>query len=319
MTKIFYIPFIFQWLKSKFEKKSIIGNRQNKSNRIFPTKKISEIMKKLQYLYLILLLSTYCTIISNKPEAGEFLETETLKYSFLSGIGEYNVKGSIQIIHAMNSEERLIEFYKNFSISGDNIAKEDIKIILSKSPMPTSTDLHLQEEITTGISSLEGSQSYLVATTVDLSANTPYTYIVLWNSNSNKIIGNGELMSLPTTNKVILAGTFAGENGYNTEGCAQTVITPEGQYETHFSMNFKVNYTRNLYVYLLNSSEDTSYRDPAPLDLDIGKLEFSAGSQIYKWPKDLNPFRFDRVLIHCRAFDIPFGRAELILPNCPNP
>ena len=49
----------------------------------------------------------------------------------------------------------------------------------------------------------------------------------------------------------------------------------------------------------------------ADLSINLGSLKGTKGSRNYEIPDSVHPNKYLQVLIHCRAFDVPIGYADL--------
>lgn len=105
------------------------------------------------------------------------------------------------------------------------------------------------------------------------------------------------------TTKVISQGEFVGLELHNAEGTAKLIQVGDKFY-VRFEEDFKVTNGPDLFVYF---GKDGQYVGEARL----GRLKGNIGSQNYEVPPGINVENFNEVWIWCRAFSVPFGKAEL--------
>lgn len=102
---------------------------------------------------------------------------------------------------------------------------------------------------------------------------------------------------------VISSGNFGGLANHEAEGTAK-LIKADGKYFIRFEDDFKSSNGPDVHVYLGKSNN----YDP---DAELGVLKGNIGGQNYQIPDAINVSDYDEVWIWCRAFAVPFGKAEL--------
>lgn len=100
----------------------------------------------------------------------------------------------------------------------------------------------------------------------------------------------------------ITKGTFAGLAGHSGEGTAR-IIESGGKTYLRFEDDFRVTNGPDLFVHF---GKDGAYDGAAR----IGALKGNVGGQNYEIPVDLDPRDFNEVWVWCRAFSVPFAKAE---------
>ncbi len=99
-------------------------------------------------------------------------------------------------------------------------------------------------------------------------------------------------------------GQFEGfDRLHNAAGTAQ-IVEVSGQKYVRFSEDFNVTNGPDLFVHL---GKDGKYAAQA----NLGKLKGNVGSQNYLIPDSINIDDYNEVWVWCRAFAVPFGKAEL--------
>ena len=101
----------------------------------------------------------------------------------------------------------------------------------------------------------------------------------------------------------LYVGTFVGLTGHNAEGTAKLIKAGDNYY-VRFEDDFSVTNGPDLFVYL---GKDGRY-DP---DARIESLKGNMGSQNYEIPGSIAVSNYNEVWVWCRAFSVPFGKAEL--------
>lgn len=98
-------------------------------------------------------------------------------------------------------------------------------------------------------------------------------------------------------------GFFKGISYHNAEGQARLIKTG-GKYFVRFEDDFNVTNGPDLFVHL---GKDGKYSNEARL----GALKGNMGAQNYEIPAEINPVEYNEVWVWCRAFSVPFAKAEL--------
>ena len=101
----------------------------------------------------------------------------------------------------------------------------------------------------------------------------------------------------------ISMGTFVGLAGHDSKGTAKLIRTG-GRHYIRFEDDFSVTNGPDLFVYL---GKDGQYDPGARLEGLKGNL----GSQNYEIPLSITVSDYNEVWVWCRAFSVPFGKAEL--------
>jgi len=105
------------------------------------------------------------------------------------------------------------------------------------------------------------------------------------------------------TGATIFQGEFSGLVGHKAQGTA-SLIEVGGKNFIRFENNFEVTNGPDLVVYL---GKDNKYDEKA----ELGELKGNIGSQNYEIPTSLDLNNYNEVWVWCRAFSVPFGKAEL--------
>ena len=103
--------------------------------------------------------------------------------------------------------------------------------------------------------------------------------------------------------QTISAGIFSGLAGHNAGGTVK-LLKIGSEYYVRLEDDFTVTNGPDLFVHF---GKDGQYTASARL----GNLKGNIGGQNYKVPTELNPADFNEVWIWCRAFSVPFGKAQL--------
>lgn len=103
--------------------------------------------------------------------------------------------------------------------------------------------------------------------------------------------------------EVISQGAFTGLAGHSGRGTAK-LLSANGKQYLRLEDDFRVTNGPDLFVYF---GKDGSYVSEAR----IAALKGNEGGQNYEVPPEINPSQFNEVWIWCRAFSIPFAKAEL--------
>ena len=101
----------------------------------------------------------------------------------------------------------------------------------------------------------------------------------------------------------IAAGTFEGLGGHSAQGTAKLIRVADTYY-VRFEDDFRVTNGPDLFVYF---GKDGAYVAEARL----AALKGNMGSQNYEVPEGINSTDYNEVWVWCRAFSVPFGKAEL--------
>ncbi|MDO8470773.1 MAG: DM13 domain-containing protein [bacterium] len=112
-----------------------------------------------------------------------------------------------------------------------------------------------------------------------------------------------EEISVEGETSIIGKGMFSGLAGHSAQGTAQLVRKGEEHY-VRFESDFDVTNGPDLFVYLGKNGE---YAPEAVL----GSLKGTIGSQNYLIPLGIDVNQYDEVWVWCRAFSVPFGKAEI--------
>lgn len=103
--------------------------------------------------------------------------------------------------------------------------------------------------------------------------------------------------------QIIASGAFSGLAKHNAAGTARLVKSGEN-YFVRFEDNFKITNGPDLFVHF---GKDGEYSAAARL----GELKGNIGGQNYQVPAGIDVNDFNEVWVWCRAFSVPFGKAEL--------
>ncbi|MDZ4232060.1 MAG: DM13 domain-containing protein, partial [Candidatus Pacearchaeota archaeon] len=98
-------------------------------------------------------------------------------------------------------------------------------------------------------------------------------------------------------------GRFVGLASHSGEGTA-SLVQSGGTTYIRFGDDFRVTNGPDLFVYL---GKDGEYAPEARL----GALKGNAGAQNYEVPAELDVNEYNEVWVWCRAFFVPFAKAEL--------
>ena len=102
--------------------------------------------------------------------------------------------------------------------------------------------------------------------------------------------------------EIVGQGDFVGLAGHSAQGIA-TLLKKENEYYVRFEDGFEITNGPDVFVYL---GKDGEYRPEARL----GVLKGNMGSQNYLVPPGIDVQQYNEVWVWCRAFSVPFGRAE---------
>lgn len=103
--------------------------------------------------------------------------------------------------------------------------------------------------------------------------------------------------------KTISQGAFTGLAGHSAKGTAK-LLKIDGHYYVRFEDDFRVTNGPDLFVYF---GKDDQYIASSR----ISALKGNEGGQNYEVPSEIDPSLYNEVWIWCRAFSVPFARAEL--------
>lgn len=99
------------------------------------------------------------------------------------------------------------------------------------------------------------------------------------------------------------SGSFIGLAKHSGFGTAKIISIADKKY-VRFEDDFKVTNGPDLFVYF---GKDGQYIESAQL----GELKGNVGGQNYEVPANINPEDYNEVWVWCRAFSVPFAKAEL--------
>jgi hypothetical protein len=101
----------------------------------------------------------------------------------------------------------------------------------------------------------------------------------------------------------ISQGAFAGLAGHSGQGTAK-LLNVKGKYFVRFEDDFRVTNGPDLFVYFGRNGEYV-------VSARLGALKGNEGGQNYEVPAGISPLDYSEVWVWCRAFSIPFAKAEL--------
>ena len=119
--------------------------------------------------------------------------------------------------------------------------------------------------------------------------------------NTNKNVPENKVATEEIT--MISKGDFNGIGGHSGKGTA-ILVKSNGKYYVRLEDNFEVTNGPDLYVYL---GKDNKY-DPNAL---ISQLKGNVGGQNYEVPEGVDTSQYREIWIWCKAFSVPFAKAEL--------
>jgi hypothetical protein len=99
------------------------------------------------------------------------------------------------------------------------------------------------------------------------------------------------------------SGSFVGLGFHDAEGTA-TLLKIGDRFVIRLEDNFRITNGPDLFVHF---GKNGTYAAEARL----GALKGNIGGQNYEVPAGINPEEYDEVWVWCRAFSVPFGKAEL--------
>lgn len=101
----------------------------------------------------------------------------------------------------------------------------------------------------------------------------------------------------------IASGNFVGLAGHNASGAAKLIRVGDAYY-VRFEDDFQVTNGPDLFVYFGKNGQYAS-------EARVAALKGNVGGQNYEVPFGINPEDYNELWIWCRAFAVPFGKAEL--------
>ena len=114
---------------------------------------------------------------------------------------------------------------------------------------------------------------------------------------------SGEPSSPASVLEAILQGAFTGLAGHSGQGTAKLIKAGE-KYFVRFEDDFRVTNGPDLFVYF---GKDGAYDAEAR----VAALKGNEGGQNYEVPSSIDPAGYNEVWVWCRAFFVPFAKAEL--------
>lgn len=108
----------------------------------------------------------------------------------------------------------------------------------------------------------------------------------------------------PPTLTTVKTGTFTGFDRLHNGSGTASLIQIDGTYFIRFESDFTVTNGPDLYVGFGN---DGIYAKGS----EIAKLKGTNGAQNYELPADFDPNKYGEVWVWCKAFGVPFVKAEL--------
>ena len=106
-----------------------------------------------------------------------------------------------------------------------------------------------------------------------------------------------------STPQVVSQGMFTGLAGHSGRGTAK-LLSVDGKHYIRLEDDFRVTNGPDLFAYF---GRNGRYAPEARL----AALKGNEGSQNYEVPAGIDPARYSEVWVWCRAFSVPFARAEL--------
>ncbi len=107
----------------------------------------------------------------------------------------------------------------------------------------------------------------------------------------------------PAEPELVSQGMFTGLAGHSGRGTTK-LISVNGKYYLRLEDDFQVTNGPDLFVYF---GKDGAYA----ADARLGSLKGNEGGQNYEIPAGIDPSAYSEVWIWCRAFSVPFAKAEL--------
>jgi len=128
---------------------------------------------------------------------------------------------------------------------------------------------------------------------------------LLYDVRVSEALPGGEADAAPMA---IAEGEFAdADRVHRASGTARLVETADGERLIRFDEDFQVINGPDLFVWLTEDPQG----DPDAGYLDLGRLKGNLGSQNYAIPDDVDLSLYEGVIVWCKAFGVPFGRATL--------
>ncbi len=250
------------------------------------------IKKSLYLFYLATFFLTSCTIIGDAPTALSLSRVELINIgSFTSG-----VSGRTQIIRDLNDESRslYLEFSPEFDLM---MTSGNFTVQLSSMTVPTL--------VIDSLKALSGKQNYLISLPTGRTI-TDYDEVEIVNLGTMMTVTNAALSGLPMGDTTIFNGTVV-NIAHMTSGPVEIVVTPTGNYKVNFLAGFAiVDFPPGPYMYL---TKENGHPDIGNGDIELGLA--NGGVQSFNVPQYTNIFFYPYVLVHCKPFDAPLGRAQL--------
>ncbi|MDP3901545.1 MAG: DM13 domain-containing protein [bacterium] len=103
--------------------------------------------------------------------------------------------------------------------------------------------------------------------------------------------------------QIISQGKFIGLDFHNAEGTVKLLQIDKKIY-IRFEDDFKVTNGPDLFVHFGKNGDYSPHAN-------LGELKGNIGAQNYEVPENINIEDFDEIWVWCRAFSVPFGKAEL--------
>lgn len=103
---------------------------------------------------------------------------------------------------------------------------------------------------------------------------------------------------------VLKQGSFTGFDKIHNGSGTATLLSVNGKNYIRFEDNFTVNNGPDLYVGLGKNGQYIK-------GSEVGVLKGNIGSQNYELPENIDPASVDEVWVWCKAFSVPFAKAEL--------
>lgn len=128
---------------------------------------------------------------------------------------------------------------------------------------------------------------------------------LLYDVRVNETLPDSEATGGPT---VLAHGEFVdADSVHQASGTARLIETAEGERLIRLDEDFQVINGPDLFVWLTEDPQG----DPDAGYLDLGRLKGNLGSQNYAIPDDVDLSSYKGVIVWCKAFSVPFGRATL--------
>ena len=102
----------------------------------------------------------------------------------------------------------------------------------------------------------------------------------------------------------VTTGSFTGFDRLHNGSGTASLIQVDGKYFIRFESDFSVTNGPDLFVGFGNNGVYAK-------GSEIAKLKGTVGSQNYELPADFDPNTYNEVWIWCKAFAVPFAKAEL--------